>query len=804
MTSHLVSLIVRLIFSLSCLCLILSFLRRKEKQQVHRLFLSTIICLFIFASPYAITSIVVFFVRFELNLHWLEIANYLGNFVSATAIACAGANWFMLAAAYTRSPAWTHGWRRATLYLPAFLTIVLFGMSFFLRQGKELDAIISYFRLMDLLLYAFNAFFIIAAFMLYLRFVFDIKDELYRKQAFAITIGSFFPILGGIPYIIAAFLPYDSIKNSLNAIDLAQQLGLLVSILIIAYALLRKGFLNILPIALREVFHNMNDAVIVLDAQNRIVQSNEMALKIFPEISAGKPLAAYALEVANGLDNAAASPAEADPSEISLKGLIYWLRTIPLQIRDQPAGQILILTDITQRKRAEEQLAHDALHDRLTGLPNRALLIDRLSQAIKRAQREQGFKYALLFLDLDRFKRINDSLGHQAGDQLLIQVADRLSRSIRAVDTVARLGGDEFIVLLEDIDGVRAATEIALRIQESLSSPISLSGQEIRISASIGIALGAQRYHRPDDLLRDADIAMYQAKQNGKARYAVFDREMHTHVSAMLQLESDLHKAIQNQEFELHYQPIVSLDDLHILGFEALLRWRHPERGLLMPADFLYEAEEAGLMLPIGHWVLQQACSDLASWHEAFPSQPPISMSINLSRKQLLDPALLDLIREILQETNLQPSSLAFEVTESVIVPEEPLVLQALLNLKELGVQLHLDDFGTGYASLYVLPTYPIDTIKVDRSFIHKISQYKDDFEIVRTIVNLGLNLNKNVIAEGIETSEALCHLRSFGCPHGQGFFFHEPLPGEDVQHLLQNAANLEAIPDHQKPSIKA
>lgn len=778
-------LIVRLISISSCLFLILVFFRRKEKQQVHRLFLSFVLCLIIYDFPYAMGNLLNLVIPFDLNQRWVDLMIFLSNLISATAISCAGANWLMLAASYTRNPAWIRGWRRASLYIPATLIAFTLLMNPFIRLWTQESEVIQYLRVFDQLLFLSNTIFIVSALILNIRFVFDIKDDTYKKQAVVITIGSFFPILGGIPYIITTFLPYRLIQDVLLILGLVQQLSLLAAIFFFAYALLKMGFLNILPVALREIFHNMNDIVIVLDTHNRIVQSNGMGLRTFPGILPGKLLADCAPEVASKLNETQALASETSEAEIDLKGSIYWVRSILLQVKDQPAGQILILTDITRRKRAEEQLAHDALHDRLTGLPNRTLLIDRLNQVLKRAVREVDFKYAVLFLDLDRFKRINDSLGHQAGDQLLIQVAQRLSQSVRVVDTVARLGGDEFIVLLEDIDGVRTALEIALRIQESLTKPFSLNGQEIFTSASIGIALGAPRYHNPDDLLRDADTAMYQAKQNGKSRYTVFDKEMHTHVLAMVQLESELRKAVERQEFELYYQPIVSLSDLHILGFEALLHWRHPRRGLLSPADFLLEAEEADLILPIGYWVIQKALSDLQSWQAQFPQNIPMVMTVNLSRKQLLDSNLLSHVRSALDNTNLPPDSLVFEISENMLIQDELLILDRLSQLKALGVRLFIDDFGTGYASLHVLPTFPIDTIKIDHSFICRITNSQENFEIVRAIVNLGQSLNKTIIAEGVETREEYNKLLEINCTYGQGYYFYKPCPYQTIHHLL-------------------
>ncbi|MGH2621234.1 MAG: sensor domain-containing protein, partial [Anaerolineales bacterium] len=400
-------------------------------------------------------------------------------------------------------------------------------------------------------------------------------------------------------------------------------------------------------------------------------------------------------------------------------GSYRWMLTRGLAMRD-PQGNAYRMagsqTDITDRKRASEQLVYDAFHDGLTRLPNRALFTDRLERALERAKRREDYTLAVLFLDLDRFKVVNDSLGHLTGDQLLIGVARRLETCLRQVDTVARLGGDEFVVLLEDIENVGHATATAERIQEQLQEAFRLDENDVFTSASIGIAVSKTGQDRAQDILRDADIAMYRAKSMGKARYALFDETMHGRAVELLQLETDLRKAVDREEFLLHYQPIVSLLSGEIVGFEALVRWMHPERGLTFPAAFVPLAEETGHSIPMGEWVLREACRQLQTWRAALPSERGLWMSVNLSSRQLLQPGLIKLVESCLQQAQSDPASLHLEVTEGVIMAEPEAATAMLVGLRALGVGLPLDDFGTGYSSLAYLHRFPITSLKIDRS----------------------------------------------------------------------------------------
>ncbi|MDV2992969.1 MAG: hypothetical protein N4J56_002623 [Chroococcidiopsis sp. SAG 2025] len=475
---------------------------------------------------------------------------------------------------------------------------------------------------------------------------------------------------------------------------------------------------------------------------------------------------------------------------ILCKGKTYrWMLSRGIIIRDASGEAYRIVgmqSDITNRKVTEEQLLHDALHDALTGLPNRVLFMDRLSHAISLAKRRRNYLFAVLFFDLDRFKLINDSLGHSVGDQLLIAVARRLEKYLRIGDTVARLGGDEFTILLEDIKDENVATNIANRLQEELTRSFNLSGNEVFTSASIGITLSTFNYERPEDLLRDADIAMYRAKATGKARYEVFNTTMHTRAAALLQLETDLRRGLERREFQLYYQPIVSLKTNAITGFEALIRWQHPQRGLVSPAEFIPVAEETGLIVPIGWWVLREACRQLSAWKIQFPESQSLVMSINLSAKQFTQTNLVEEITEILRETDVPANSLKLEITESVIMDNAEIATTMLFQLQSLGIQLSIDDFGTGYSSLAYLYRFPTHTLKIDRSFINKIDIDSEQFEIVRTIVTLAANLGMDVVAEGVETLKHLAQLKALNCGSGQGYLFSKPVDSQMAAKLLQ------------------
>ncbi len=441
-------------------------------------------------------------------------------------------------------------------------------------------------------------------------------------------------------------------------------------------------------------------------------------------------------------------------------------------------------TDITERK----------VSDPLTGLPNRLLFTDRLGRLIKHSKRRKDHLFAVLFLDLDGFKMINDSLGHLVGDQLLVGVANRLEKCLRSSDTVARLGetftvarlgGDEFTILLDDLKEPDDAKRAAERLMDALTSPFVLAGKEVFTSVSIGIALGNTAYDKPEDMLRDADTAMYRAKSLGKARYEVFDADMRASVMARLQLETDLRHALEREEFRNFYQPIVSLESGRIVGLEALLRWQHPKRGLLGPEEFIFVAEETGMIRELGWWSLREACRQMRDWRERSDAVLDLSVSVNLSVKQLLQPNLVEDIKKLLLEARVPPQVLRFEITESAVMADPASATELLQQIKDLGIRLAIDDFGTGYSSLSYLHRFPLDTLKIDRSFINNAAADGEGMEIARTIMPMAKNLRLDVVAEGVETMEQVALLKRLQCRYAQGYYFSRPLAPKDIGELL-------------------
>jgi diguanylate cyclase (GGDEF)-like protein len=442
-----------------------------------------------------------------------------------------------------------------------------------------------------------------------------------------------------------------------------------------------------------------------------------------------------------------------------------------------------------ERERVEQQLMHNAFHDALTGLPNRALFQDRVQRCLHQMERREGYLFAVLWIDIDGFQAINTSLGQEIGDTVLIQTGERLGKKVRSGDTVARVEGDEFALLLDDVKDIRNAMRVAERIQSEIAKPYLVNGQEVLASASIGIAASTSTYKQSSDALRDAGTAVTRAKKLGPGQIAVFDIRMHTQAVTRLKLETDLRLARDRQEFLLCYQPVVTLQSGHIAGFEALLRWQHPQRGLISPSEFLSVAEEIGLLGPIGQWVFQKASQQLRAWQIECPIVPPLSMSINVCGNQFVQPGeLLAVIDEALKATDLDPSSLALEVTETVIMDNAEGALDTLAHLKDRHLRISIDDFGTGYSSLSYLQRLPIDTVKIDQSFVAQMKSTGESFEIVRSIITLAHSLGKHVIAEGVETGEQLELLRSLGCEYGQGYFFSKPLDAESARRVIVEA----------------
>jgi len=459
---------------------------------------------------------------------------------------------------------------------------------------------------------------------------------------------------------------------------------------------------------------------------------------------------------------------------------------------------VIVNRDISERKRAEDMLAHSSFHDGLTNLPNRALFLDRLQRAFALSKRHQDYKFAVLFIDIDEFKVFNDSLGHTVGDEVLVQVGKRLTASLREVDTIsrpqlnesprddtlARIGGDEYTVLLEDIRNASDGIRVAERLQGRLAAPFSVHGYEIVVTASVGIALSTAACAHAEDLLRDANIAMYRAKQTGKARCEVFDIAMHAGAVRRLELETELRKALELGEFRTHYQPIISLKTGRITGFEALTRWQHGDR-LLAPAEFIAVADETGLIIPMNRLLLREACEQVTSWHAQFPAEPALTMSVNITSKEFAHPNLAKGIGETLKQTGLDSKNLQLEITETIAMGDPERAASVLSELKALGVRLSVDDFGTGYSSLSRLQQFPVDSLKIDRAFISRMDSDAESHKIVRIIIMLAQNLGLVTVAEGTETEEQVNQLKELDCGFAQGYYFSKPADHQAISDLL-------------------
>ena len=544
----------------------------------------------------------------------------------------------------------------------------------------------------------------------------------------------------------------------------------------------------------RTLFEDSRDAIYITSVDGRFIEVNQALVELFgytrEELLAGEAGDLY--------------PTPADRhrfrDEIMRAGYVrdYEVRLarrdgepidvlLSASLRRAPDGTVLgyqgIIHDITERKRAEEQLAYGALHDALTGLPNRVLFVDRLEHAAERVRRGDHFLSAVLFLDLDRFKVVNDSLGHGLGDRMLLECARRLEDALRPGDTLARFGGDEFTVLLEGISGPLEATHLAERLRDAIAEPFTLDRHEVYASASIGIALATTGHEDAEELLRSADGALSRAKMLGKNRLEVFDRAMHAEAMARLRLETDLRRALDRGEFRLVYQPVVVLDTGFIEGFEALLRWRHPERGEVQPDDFISVAEETGLILPLGRWAVEECCRQMQRW--AREGHDRLTLAVNLSPRQFAEADLAEHLGRTLESCEVDPRRFKFEITESVLLDQEEPAVGTLLRLREMGVVLCMDDFGTGYSSLGYLHRFPLDVVKIDRSFVGRMDRDARSAQMVHAIVNLARNLRVKVVAEGVETREQLAALRGMACDYAQGFLFAEPLTEEQAGRML-------------------
>jgi diguanylate cyclase (GGDEF)-like protein/PAS domain S-box-containing protein len=465
------------------------------------------------------------------------------------------------------------------------------------------------------------------------------------------------------------------------------------------------------------------------------------------------------------------------------KDMLCTFATIP------GAGKnVVSLADITELKEAERQIYRQAFHDTLTNLPNRALFMEHLNMAVKRARRRDDYHFAVLYLDIDRFKLVNDSLGHSVGDSLLGAFAKRIQDSLRDLDILGRFGGDEFVILLEDIENSEYASGVADRLQQELKRPFMVEGKEVFAPASFGVVLNTKDYDQPENIIRDADAAMYHAKENGKAQYKIFDKTLHKKALHLLQRETDLRKSLHTNEFENHYQPIVDFRTSSLVGFEALIRWNHPQLGLIYPGSFISIAEETGLIIPITQLIAEQACGDLCHWQKQLKDQLMLTMNINISSKHFLSPTLLDDIKVILDTTGMPPEQLKLEITETALMEDADETIRLVHRLKDFGLKLVIDDFGTGYSSLSYLQRLPIDTLKVDRSFVSRIGTESDgNRNIVEAIISLAHRLDMLVVAEGVETEEQFAILLEMNCQFGQGYLFSRPLSKPKVDELIAN-----------------
>jgi diguanylate cyclase (GGDEF)-like protein/PAS domain S-box-containing protein len=469
----------------------------------------------------------------------------------------------------------------------------------------------------------------------------------------------------------------------------------------------------------------------------------------------------------------------------TIQGVNQWCLLIHNPL---PAGGFVrTYADITARKKADEQHRYDAFHDPLTGLPNRALFMDRLQHVITASRRRNGTSnYAVFFLDMDRFKIINDSHGHTIGDQLLVMVGRKLADCIRPGDTIARLGGDEFALLLQNINDPSYTVNVAERIREKLAVPLDIKGHQIFTSISIGIALGSEGYERPEQVLRDADIAMYEAKGQGNASYEIFDIKLHANILDRMKLVSDLQGAVDNKELTLYYQPIIDLKTQQLTGFEALVRWNHPTRGLIYPMEFIPLAEEHGLIYQIGAWILHEACRELKLLQAQYPAQPPLNMSINISGRQFSHQDLVGILSGFLIETGVDPHTVILEITESMIMENVGAAVETMNRLRNMGIQIHIDDFGTGHSSLSYLQLFPVSALKIDRSFINKLTSKGDNQEIITHIVALAKSLHFEVIAEGVEMEHQLANIKNLHCGYAQGFLFARPMAFNAIDAWMQ------------------
>lgn len=617
------------------------------------------------------------------------------------------------------------------------------------------------------------------------------RRRLYASQAVSLVIGVLAPLIGNMAYN----------AGMVGALDLAP-FAFTVSGISWWFGFARLRVLDVAPVAtpvaLESVFENMVDGVLVTDASGCIVKLNGAGAEILSALPVDQNHDALQTLLRSVPPAIAADPVRATRAELRFghgdTRRDFDLRLSPLWHRTGGiAGRIIALRDITDRKLAEEALAHQARHDALTGLPNRTLLLDCLARVGEAAERD-GYTAALLFLDLDNFKTINDSLGHAVGDELLVAVAERLRACLRPGDLVARLGGDEFALVVGGNADTVIAQSVAEHLIDVLREPIQLRSAEVVIAASIGIALTEPGATEPGTLLRNADAAMYAAKAKGKGRFEFFVENMHQAAQARLALHAELLRALDNDEFVVYFQPVVDLTSSAIVGCEALVRWQHPQRGLVPPLEFIPLCEDVGLIVPLGEEVLRQVCTALAEWQVQFPRRPQPIVTVNVSPRQLQQPDFVANLASIVEETGADAASLVLEITEGVLLDDADATLRVLQQIRRLGVSLAIDDFGTGYSALSYLQRFPIQVLKIDRSFVKGIRSGGEHAALVRAIVALGQALNLKLVAEGIEDPAQAIQLRKLGCELGQGYYFAPAQPREEFERLLHSDSGFERL----------
>jgi len=548
----------------------------------------------------------------------------------------------------------------------------------------------------------------------------------------------------------------------------------------------------------KQLFKNSPQAIVRIDAQGRIMSINtgfenmfgytadEVKSKYNRELIVPKDRVSEVLTINQTVLKGKNIHKETIRRHKNGRLIPVFMLGYPIHIDGQIDGIFYIYNDISERKAFEEQLYQKAFYDSLTGLPNRALFLERLNHAIERRKRRNNYQYSLLLFDLDRFKRVNDSLGHHVGDKLLKEMSERFKECIRSVDTVARLGGDEFAIVLEEFFELKDVIHVARRIRDLAQQPVLIENNEIYVSASIGIVLKVDHYASSEDILRDADIAMYRAKESGKACFKVFNKKMHEQTIESVNIENDLRNAINDNQLILHYQPIVKTGSEKIQGFEALIRWIHPGHGLLSPAKFIPLAEETGLIVPLGRWVISETCRQINQWNRIVPDFKDLTVSVNVSSKQFMQQDFVEFISRTIQENNCNPCQLKIELTETVLMDYAEASIEKMNALKQMGIQLIIDDFGTGYSSLSYLNRFPLDGLKIDRSFIANMNASDEDMEIVKTVLSLANHLKLNVVAEGVEEKEQLAVLKALSCESVQGFYFAKPLEVKNATELLK------------------